>query len=103
MKAILSWLNDRKWLILFGAVLAIVFFALPHYAELVYSAFKLTLVVTIASMIVHWLFPGTIHKYLFEDQFVQDFHDADPKQKLWMTVSALGIILIVAALCFFSA
>src|SRR5690348_9583269 len=103
MKAVLSWLWDRKWLILFALGTLAAFLFVDHFAELIYSAFKLTIVVVLGSMILHWFFPETLHKYINEGQFLTDFNTADAKHKLWIVISVIGIIFIVSALCFHAA
>lgn len=95
-----TWLRDHAFLALLGAGLIFLFLFVNHFSELFYSAAKLTAVLLVGSLALHFAFPQTFHRYINDSQFLDDFKNLDPKHKVWATVVVLGTIFLISAFCF---
>lgn len=100
LTSIVTWIRDHTLLVLLGAGAIVGFIFLSHFAELFYSTIKLTAVVVLASLVMHFAFPQTLHRYINDGQLMTDFHALDSKHKVWSVLVTLGVLFLVSAICF---
>lgn len=96
----LGWIHDHLLLAIGSVVCAILFLFLGHFAEFFLAGLKLFAVLLFFSVGMHFGFPGTLHKYVNEDQLLKDFWGASPEVRLKHAVILIVAILVVSALCF---
>lgn len=102
LKSVGTFIHDNYLIVLFGAGMLVLFLFLGHFAELAYAAMKFAFVLSLAALFVHWKFPGSIHKYIVDGAFLNEFWATDPKHRLWITVAIFVAVFIVGAWIFHS-
>lgn len=102
MKAILSFLRDNAYLILFAVGLAFLFLFVGKFAEFIYATIRFFAVIVAAAIVLHWKYPDTLHRYLQDDKLIQDFFALDPKHRCYIAFGTLAVLFLVSALCFVS-
>jgi hypothetical protein len=100
MKGILTFLRDNIYIVIAAIILAVLFFWVGLFQEMVYGALRLFAVVLIAAIVLHWKFPDTVHKYIRDDELIADFKALDPKHRVYVVFGTIAVLFIVAALCF---
>lgn len=102
LKSVGSFIKDNYLLALFGVGMLVLFLFVGHFAELAYAAMKFAFVLVLSSAYVHWKFPGSIHRYVVSNKFLDEFwgDQVPPLHRMWATVVVFIGTFIVGAWIF---